>query len=301
MSLLAENGNMIIEGSMSDPDPTNLYGCRNAPTTTTSKEGVTTMTKDSDMERHVDDQLLNEDTNGDDQEEEDADDDETCPNHMIQVVHRGACSFIQKSAMTKRETYADGVIVINSDSEEVFIMSYGSEDEEYLNNPQLLPVSVLVSGMDGSDLMERFSQLQSSIESDPEAMSFVTTRIAIRRQLSQADSSLLTTSEDDDDEEEEGKEMIRFPLVRASPTSLRIYSKGGWGMHAMQQVENPGRAHWHLQLLRHQFDNDVSRKEENGNLNNNDQQEMESDNDDKVEEEEEQEEMVHDLDDDDLD
>ena len=219
MAHLAERDDLIVEGNLLEPDPENSFGCAGADM------------KPESVERH------------------DEDEEETCPNHTIQFVHRGSCSFVDKSAKLKQNTNTHGVIVINSDSDDVFIMSYGPEDMEYVKNPSLLPVTVLVSGNDGSELLHVSSQWQSDKGKDENLL--LSTRIALRRQSTE---QLDPSHSADLNSELDLVHPFQFPLVRASMAALRIFSRSGWGIQAVQQMEDNGRTQWHLQLLRHQFD-----------------------------------------------
>lgn len=138
-------------------------------------------------------------------------------------------------------------------------MSYGNEDMEYINNAQSLPVSVLISGADGNELLEQASQWQSSrttTNGGDSSSSVLSVRIALRPQSMGTVSDYSTPPQPMtlSGMDSNNHNQLRFPLVRASATMLRIFSKAGWGIQAVQQQETHERAHWHLQLLRHQFD-----------------------------------------------
>jgi len=231
---------LVVEGTLFDPESDDLYGCGSS---SEAPQGP-------------------EDSKGDLPSSSNAgkDDSDSCRNRIIQVVHRGECSFIEKALNQRGKHNADGVIVVNSADEDVFIMSYGSEDAAHLE--QDLPVSVLVSGTDGRNLLESVSLMQATKGED----SYILARIAIRRQSTAEESEANRDSNDDSNDDvsndgdtnDEGSSLTdnrtpRFPLVRASSAILRVFSPGGWGIQALQQFEN-GQTNWHLQLMRHSLD-----------------------------------------------
>jgi hypothetical protein len=146
-------------------------------------------------------------------------------NGWIQVVRRGNCSFYTKAVNQRFRWNADAVIVINDDPHEVFIMSDGGEGELRMD-PNRVPVSVLVAGLDGEDLLDKLKT-----DADDEAA-----RIVARLSITQQKSTIETRSE-----------KTYWPIVNGSPESILVYAKSGWGVSA--KPNNQGV--WELQLLQH--------------------------------------------------
>ena len=148
----------------------------------------------------------------------------------IQVVRRGGCSFYAKSTNQRNRRNSDGVIVVNSE-DELFVMSFG-EDGEIIVDQDQIPTTVLVTGLDGEDLIRKLS-----IDADDEKATIVV-RINFSRQKFIG--------------QREANEKIYWPAVHGFPDYLQVHAKGGWGMQAKRK-ETTGE--WQLQLLRHDFAN----------------------------------------------
>lgn len=160
-------------------------------------------------------------------------------NTLVQLVHRGECSFYAKSVNQRLAHNADGVIVINDSDDEVFVMTATVGDEMVVVDPTSIPVTVLVSGSDGEALMDMIS-----VDKDDDEAT-VGVRISITRQPSHVhggDGSDAASSVNDD--EDDG---IDWPFVVGSEGSLSVFAKTGWGIQASRR---PGREDWQLQLLR---------------------------------------------------
>jgi mannosidase alpha-like ER degradation enhancer 2 len=148
--------------------------------------------------------------------------------NSIQITHRGGCSFYAKAVNLRNRFQADGVIVLNDDPTDLFVMSYG-DDSELLLNPDDVPCSVLLTGHDGEDLLSKL-QVDAN-ESD----TYIVTRISISSQQSTL-------------ENEVSFENTFWPVVRANRLLLHVYAKGGWGVEANKNTEG---SDWQLKLLKH--------------------------------------------------
>ena len=78
-------------------------------------------------------------------------------NNFVQLINRGDCSFMHKSDNYRN---ARGIIVINSDPNELFVMS-GEIPQSGERSSAELPVSVLVSGNDGALMIKLLHDEQS--------------------------------------------------------------------------------------------------------------------------------------------
>ena len=167
----------------------------------------------------------------------DDDSDDLSTNRAIQLVYRGACTFEDKSANAKE--VADAVIVINELPDELFVMSSSTgevsdEDDDY-------PTTVLVSGRDGADMLARIERQKGEGSS--------------REYLSATISLIPQSTRIDQHPQVQGRSRLsghtHWPAVHATPEALQIYSKSGWGVHAVQQ-QQADKVEWQLFLLHHQ-------------------------------------------------
>jgi len=159
----------------------------------------------------------------------------------IQLVERGSCTFQEKST---NQVGAEAVIVINSNQNDLFVMSGNSDQIER----QLLevPLTVLVSGADGLKMIkkvEAFSSDRKYIGSVDVATELIC-RISVVREntkVSNDGSQFVVT----------GNQF--WPAVAASPDAVQIFVEDGWGVHAAQRKSNAGARpfEWQLYLLQH--------------------------------------------------
>jgi mannosidase alpha-like ER degradation enhancer 2 len=145
----------------------------------------------------------------------------------IQFVERGICSFYSKSVNQMSDS--DGVVIIN-DQHELFVMSNGDEEKLQLE-PDKVPTTVLMTNLDGLDLLSKLD-----IDADDEETDIVV-RISVSRQETTVDLSA-------------GKEVY-FPVLAGYDGGLKVFSRSGWGIQATP-VENGGRVEWQINLLRHE-------------------------------------------------
>ena len=177
-----------------------------------------------------------EDLGADSDEENDVTTDDsrkTCKNAFAQIVKRGVCTF-QDKAMNQLSGFgAEAVIVINSDVDELFVMSgggFGVDDK--------FPVSVLITGDDGAKLLKL---IQSYTE---DGISQLTARISLRPDQAEIVESA-------------GQEFSvvsneNWPAVRITPQVVQLFAKGGWGVHAVRNEKGSANAmEWQLFVLQH--------------------------------------------------
>jgi Glycosyl hydrolase family 47 len=163
-------------------------------------------------------------------------------NTLVQLVHRGGCSFYAKSVNQRLSRNADGVIVINDSDDEVFVMTATVGDEMVVVDPTSVPVTVLVSGSDGETLMDMIS-----VDKDDDEAT-VGIRISITRQPSHVyGAGESTGTEEDNSSDNDDDDGMDWPFVVGSEGSLSVFAKTGWGIQASRRS---GREDWQLQLLR---------------------------------------------------
>lgn len=188
---LRKSGGEIVIGRLKPPPPGDELGC-NRP------EGADLVDPDNSCRRVHDE------------------------SNVLQLVRRGDCNFMGKAANYRHTT--TGVIVINSNPNELFVMA-GEKPQPESNNgcsDDDLPVSVLVSGQDGDSII----QLLHDEESKGNEVS----------------AQILLTPESGD--------LIKFPYVKGNKEALQILASNGWGIHAVpqEQVEKNG---WQLFITQH--------------------------------------------------
>lgn len=161
----------------------------------------------------------------------------------INLVYRGYCTFEEKALIQKNEFNAKAVIVINSEEDELFVMSGGSVGRSGSIDTSL-PPAVLITGADGKDL----AFLGETLETDDTSEMFV--RISIVKDQARLSENNKILSVHDN----------RFwPAIRTKPGTVQIFAKGGWGVHATQSNGNSdtGVEDWQLFLIPH----DVSKRD----------------------------------------
>lgn len=215
MSLLKKQEVVMVEAILLSPSTDNRFGC-NSPLSSSGHavpdvEGAVLPGDFSDIsEKHVDATLF------------------------ALIVHRGDCSFFAKATNAKTLRNAPAVIIVNNVGDEVFMMSSG-DDELKTMDPTDIPLTVLISGTEGEDLLQELNKNSNK-------MNPIVARIALKRRRSNVGS-----------EGELNSELIQWPVVRGNDNTLEILVKHGWGVRGVQ-VENDDRKEWQLHLLRHGSD-----------------------------------------------
>ena len=153
----------------------------------------------------------------------------------IQVVYRGDCTFHSKAVNMKDRWGAEAVIVVNTEDDELFVMSHGEPYQETASTDSTeLPYTVLVTGLDGEDLL-------SIVNGGAADSGYITARISMRRQLISVEDKKVAIAIDGDSHP--------WPGVIGSPNSLQILAKGGWGVMGVQKDKQEG---WDLNLLQYE-------------------------------------------------
>ena len=133
---------------------------------------------------------------------------------FVQLLKRGDCSFIHK---VQNYGHSQGLIVINSDPNQLFVMSGEISQSGDVSSNVDLPVSVLVSGNDGESIIQTLRDEQFE---GHEAMVQI---------------QLIEVSNED----------IKFPHVEGSKEVLQISVSNSWGIHAVSR-DNLGQAEFQL-------------------------------------------------------
>jgi hypothetical protein len=154
----------------------------------------------------------------------------------VQLVQRGECTFFAKAFNSRKE--ASAVIVINNVDDEVFMMS-SSEDEDKDVDPLDLPLSVLITGLDGE-------ALSTVAREEAAKANTVIARVSVRRRLDSIGADGLIVNGDG----ETRTDRIYWPVVRGSADLLEILVESGWGVRGLQIQGNDSKE-WQIQLLRH--------------------------------------------------
>lgn len=168
-----------------------------------------------------------------------------CENKVVTLVHRGICTFQEKSMAQKFEAGAQAVIVINSEEEELFVMSGGTTDgKPRMHDDEGYPITVLVSGSDGQSILDIINESEDYI--DVQLMAKVSI-VRDETNIVESNGSFSVVGNQ------------RWPGIRASPESLQIFSKHGWGVHAIQRQNQDSNQkgdsvemEWQLFLMKHE-------------------------------------------------
>ena len=157
---------------------------------------------------------------------------------VVSVAHRGTCTFESKVMNHKRTLGSKGVVVINSGLDELFLMSKGSGKKAAATAGEE-PLSVLVTGRDGKELMQLYDQWSGSSDT-------LVAAIVLSPQNVETDQHGNVAHPGED---------MTFPIVKASRGAVQVFASGGWGVHAMERPErNPrGDREWQLYLLQHEI------------------------------------------------
>jgi mannosidase alpha-like ER degradation enhancer 2 len=164
----------------------------------------------------------------------------TCKNSVVQIVRRGVCTFQEKSLNQLKGVNAEAVIVINSDANELFVMSGGGVEDTHVDDEDY-PATVLITGDDGqvlTDLIELnalqgCAQLTARVTLSPDKIEIV--------------------------EEEDGKSFsvvgnTYWPALRVTSQVVQLFAKGGWGVHAVRSEKAKGaELEWQLYVMSHKL------------------------------------------------
>ena len=166
-----------------------------------------------------------------DNEQEDFLSIKTCRKPRIQLVHRGKCNFQAKGINQGSRFNAKGLIVVNTDSRKLFIMSGPmSKDEQKSANKN--PLSVLVTKEDGAEMIKLLEQYDSEDKS-------IIASICIFPQTVQVESLGVA----------EQSKSIEWPFIQTSENQIHVYASQGWGIGATKDKKDT----WQIMLLQHSF------------------------------------------------
>lgn len=232
LSRLAATNGVFVEHTVFAPETNDEFGCTGGHVTTetgTRSDGIESSQGADIIDR------FSSDGNTDKAQ------------RVVQVVRRGNCSFFAKTANQLNRVNAEAVIVINHENE-LFIMSSGEDDSEI--NEEELPAGVLITSIDGDELLELLeseSKEDSSGRDDPRT--YLVAQISILKQETMIDASGSIVSPPHETD-------IDWPLVRGSEDALQIFAEGGWGVHAVRREggsmrQLTGHGDLQLYLLRH--------------------------------------------------
>ncbi|KAL9181308.1 hypothetical protein ACHAXT_010113 [Thalassiosira profunda] len=187
---LVQSGGEIVKGMLIPPPPDDKFGCRPVG----------------------DNSLIDEDGKGE-------------PSG-IPLLRRGDCNFMSKA--NSRRHSAEGIIVINSNPDELFVMAGDAPGSSSSVGDGDLPVSVLVSGQDGEAILQ-LMQGERSKGSEP------------------VEATILLTKE--------SEEFLSFPFVTGTKDHLQILASNGWGIHSVppsQTGKGSGSSSWQLFITKHE-------------------------------------------------
>ena len=142
----------------------------------------------------------------------------TSEEHILQLIRRGECNFVDKASNQAARRNAAAMIVVNSSPNELFAMAGGESSAMLVNDclSEDLPLSVMVTGIDGEAIM-------SILESE---------------KIKESRVELNQVLEDDE----------YFPHVTGSENAIQISAQSGWATHAVRQSDD--KRGWQLFILR---------------------------------------------------
>eukprot|EP00557_Chaetoceros_sp_GSL56_P003274 CAMPEP_0176498846 /NCGR_PEP_ID=MMETSP0200_2-20121128/12573_1 /TAXON_ID=947934 /ORGANISM="Chaetoceros sp., Strain GSL56" /LENGTH=1279 /DNA_ID=CAMNT_0017897149 /DNA_START=211 /DNA_END=4050 /DNA_ORIENTATION=+ len=156
----------------------------------------------------------------------------------VQLVNRGMCNFHWKGINMNKQYNAGAIIVVNSDPNDLFIMS-GIETENREDIDVDEPLSVLVSGEDGRliiNAIERYAAIGTDV-------------LASIRIFPKPSSSTLTVSPEKAPPSN-AIDGVDWPLVVTEQKNIEVYASQGWGIGAIKDDKSN---QWQLSLLRHSY------------------------------------------------
>ena len=163
--------------------------------------------------------------------------DQTCKTNVVQLVKRGVCTFQEKAMNQKKLVRAEAVITINSDSDELFVMSGGGVDDPEYSDHNNFPATVLVTGSDGQNILDIMGSFENEDSNLFARVSLIRDEIKIVEE-----SKTLKVNGNN-----------HWPAVHASSEALQVFARGGWGVHAVQQKTDGAKTlEWKLFLMRHE-------------------------------------------------
>jgi len=156
----------------------------------------------------------------------------------INIVHRGQCSFEEKSFLQKKYLNAEAVVVINDVDDNLFVMSGGELSSPAGLDRDYFPPTVLIAGADGKELLSLTSTL-----GDLGPSSQLSTRISITRDrafiMEETDGVRIQNSHD-------------WPAVRVSfQDGITVFSRSGWGVRATARTKegDPQSSEWQILIM----------------------------------------------------
>ena len=139
----------------------------------------------------------------------------------VQLVNRGHCTFEFKAINQHKRNQAKAVIVVNNFSDEMFLMSKGTGSSQTGGNDSShIPVSVLVTGIDGAYLaadMIKYAPVIAKVIVRPQR----------GRLENDSDGNLLIY--------QDKEHKLDWPVVKTNAHAIQIFTSNGWGVHAVEK------------------------------------------------------------------
>eukprot|EP00978_Attheya_sp_CCMP212_P005562 scaffold12477_cov47-Attheya_sp.AAC.1 len=167
---------------------------------------------------------------------------------VVQILRRGECFFEDKCKRERAVHGSDAVIIINSEPEKFFIMTKSSANDDTVED---MPVSVLVTGNDGAEMMRviknEYSVTNEQFNGDIVTSSEIVATIRLSNESPRKEEAQLSTP-------------TKWPVVRTTPDSIRVFASNGWGFQAVQNKEGQESTSdgWQLYMLNHDMNPAIS-------------------------------------------
>lgn len=152
---------------------------------------------------------------------------------IINVVRRGQCGFWDKAVNQRLKYGADAVIVINSLSDDLFLMSSAFRNPEKaakIDEKTEVPPTILLTKSEGKALLDFLNGCSA-----PRCTARSTIRIV--------------------PQDLEKNSPLMWPLVKTSSSTIQILASSGWGLHAVKanatvQPKDDGSSYWQLFVVK---------------------------------------------------
>lgn len=223
ISRLVETNGVFMEHVIELPDGEDEFGCKTDDIVDDNIPAVNVVSGEAPSEGGVEEKIGSSSSDKEEDECTITEEDNACENKTIQLLQRGSCSFYSKTANQKQN--ANGVIVINTDDQQLFVMSNGEEVQAGMPTDDI-PVSVLVTGLDGEEIVSLVQSERVEANSGSEMDSYLLAQINVFRQEIEFDSNGSISTD---------TENIVWPVVRGNEESVQVLAKGGWGIHSVRK------------------------------------------------------------------
>lgn len=150
----------------------------------------------------------------------------------IQLIMRGVCPFQEKALNQKINYNADGVVVINTQPDHLFVLDKSDSMGQIAVEEA---ATILITREHGLQLIKNIKNHQKLSEDGNH----------FRASIELTPPSLSKLKSDDE-------RIIDWPHIDSNSNEIQILSKSNWGVHAKRNVKS-GQGSWQLYILKHNY------------------------------------------------